>query len=419
MCTVPALAEENLSGTTGPDDHAGLKGEYYDNQDLTNLKLTRTDPKVDFSWGSGSPDPSIAPDTFSVRWTGEVKADHTQTYTFSTVSDDGIRLWVGGALVIDNWTVHPPTGNTGTVTLQAGQWYPLTLEYFEAAGGAVISLAYASPSTPKQTIPSDHLRPVDTTAPTVVQTAPAAGASAVAGSANVEATFSEAMSAASITSSTFALQKQGAVGPVAAAVSYDAAAKKAILNPNVNLDAGASYTATVTGGAAGAKDLAGNALAVDKVWSFTVAAAPPPSTQQGLKGDYFNNQNLTALVLTRLDPTVNFNWGGGAPAASIAPDTFSVRWTGEVKADHTQTYTFSTVSNDGVRLWIGGTLLIDDWIDHPPTEKSGSISLQAGQWYPVTLEYYEGVGTSVVSLSYASASTAKQIVPADHLRPAP
>jgi hypothetical protein len=258
--------------------------------------------------------------------------------------------------------------------------------------------------------------PADTTAPTVTQTAPAAGASAVPASANVEAIFSEPMSAASITAATFTLQKQGAAGTVPAVVTYAAGAKKATLNPSADLEAGASYTATVKGGAGGVKDVAGNPLASDKVWSFTVAPAAPPG-QQGLKGDYFNNQDLTALVLTRVDLVVNFNWGTGSPHFSIGPDTFAVRWTGEVKADHSQAYTFSTVSNDGVRLWVGGTLLIDNWTDHPPTENAGSITLQAGQWYPLTLEYYEGVGTSVISLSYASASTPKQIIPSDHLRP--
>jgi PA14 domain/Bacterial Ig-like domain/Malectin domain/Abnormal spindle-like microcephaly-assoc'd, ASPM-SPD-2-Hydin/Glucose / Sorbosone dehydrogenase len=259
--------------------------------------------------------------------------------------------------------------------------------------------------------------PTDTTPPTVTQTAPPAGVTGAAAAANVEATFSEAMSASSITATTFTLQKQGAAGPLAAAVTYDTATKKAILNPSADLEAGATYTATIKGGAGGVKDAAGNALAADKVWSFTVAAAAPPPAQQGLMGEYFNNQNLTALVLTRTDPTVNFDWGTGSPHASIAPDTFSARWTGEVKADHSQQYTFSTLSDDGVRLWVGATLVINNWTDHPPTENAGTIALQAGQWYPITLEYYESGGIAAMSLSYASASTPKQIVPADHLRP--
>ena len=72
----------------------GLRGEYFDNIDLTNSKLVRADPTVDFDWGAGSPDASIQPDTFSVRWTGWVLPEFSETYTFFTNTDDGVRLWV-------------------------------------------------------------------------------------------------------------------------------------------------------------------------------------------------------------------------------------------------------------------------------------------------------------------------------------
>ncbi|MBC1281364.1 hypothetical protein GNF10_36955, partial [Nostoc sp. UCD121] len=60
----------------------GLKAEYYDNIDFTNLKQSRTDATVNFDWGLGSPDPTIAPDTFSARWTGQVQAKYSETYNF-------------------------------------------------------------------------------------------------------------------------------------------------------------------------------------------------------------------------------------------------------------------------------------------------------------------------------------------------
>ena len=114
----------------------------------------------------------------------------------------------------------------------------------------------------------------DTVAPTVTTTVPAAGSSNVPISANVEATFSEDMRAANIDTTTFTLLKQGSSTPVGAAVTYDAQAKKATLNPDAGLDAGATYTATIKGGTGGVKDAAGNALANDKTWSFTSASAP-------------------------------------------------------------------------------------------------------------------------------------------------
>jgi glucose/arabinose dehydrogenase/PKD repeat protein len=260
----------------------GLKGEYYDNQDLTNLKLARADPKVDFSWGSGSPDPSIAPDTFSVRWSGQVKADHTETYTFYGSTNDGVRLWVDGQQIINRWSNGLAT-NTGTIALQAGQWYPITMEYYEGTNTASAKLEYSSPSTLRQVVPTDHLRPEappDTTAPTVSSVAPQDGAAGVAVGTNVETTFSEAMDASTIMdgSNTFILTRQGATTPVAATVSYDGASKKATLNPSANLEAGATYAATIKGGAGGVEDLAGNPLGADMTWVFMTAAAPPPDT---------------------------------------------------------------------------------------------------------------------------------------------
>ncbi len=77
---------------------------------------------------------------------------------------------------------------------------------------------------------------------------------------NATATFSEAMDASTINSSTFTLTKQGTTTPITATVTYDGATKKATLTPGTNLDHAATYTATIKGGANGAKDLAGNPL---------------------------------------------------------------------------------------------------------------------------------------------------------------
>lgn len=113
----------------------------------------------------------------------------------------------------------------------------------------------------------------DATAPTVQSVSPTG--KEVSPKANVTATFSEAMDAATITKSTFKLVKKGTAKKIAATLSYDAAAKKATLNPTNNLKRGVAYKATVT---TGAKDLAGNALDQKpgvsgnqpKVWFFKV-----------------------------------------------------------------------------------------------------------------------------------------------------
>ncbi|WP_308159783.1 Ig-like domain-containing protein [Arthrobacter sp. ISL-5] len=112
----------------------------------------------------------------------------------------------------------------------------------------------------------------DTTAPMVTGTSPAPGATGVAGTANVTGWFSEAMDASTVTSDTFTLKAAGTT-TVPAAVTYNSTDKVATLNPGADLAAGTTYTATIRGGSGGVKDVAGNALASDKTWTFTTASA--------------------------------------------------------------------------------------------------------------------------------------------------
>jgi len=139
------------------------------------------------------------------------------------------------------------------------------------------------------------------------------------------------------------------------------------------------------------------------------------SNGDGLRGEYFNNQNLTDRVFTRVDSSVNFNYGTGSPDPRISNDSFSVRWIGEIEARYTQRYTFTTLSDDGVRLYVNGQLIIDQWNDHPATNHSGSIDLEAGVKVDIRMEYYEAGGGAVARLRWSSASQASQIVPRSQL----
>ncbi|OUM40217.1 CBM96 family carbohydrate-binding protein [Arthrobacter sedimenti] len=120
--------------------------------------------------------------------------------------------------------------------------------------------------------------PTDTTAPTVTGTSPADGTTSVAAAADGTASFSEAMNPATVTASTFTLTAQGSSTSVEAAVALDSTSRIATLNPTADLAAGTTYTATIRGGSTGVKDAAGNALASDKTWTFTTAAAGGTST---------------------------------------------------------------------------------------------------------------------------------------------
>ncbi len=145
--------------------------------------------------------------------------------------------------------------------------------------------------------------------------------------------------------------------------------------------------------------------------NISIITAAPPSTGDGLSATYFSNQDLTGSTVTRVDPTVNFDWGTGSPDPAIPVDHFSARWLGQVLAPTSGTYTFSTNSDDGSRLWVNGQLLVNQWTDHGPTESSGTITLVAGQRYSIKMEYYENTVGALAQLRWTIPSGTDEIIP--------
>ncbi len=278
----------------------GLLGEYYNGKDFNTLQLQRTDATINFDWGNGAPAPSVNSDNFAVRWTGKVQPKYSEVYTFSTTTDDGVRLWIDGQLIIDHWTDQIATQNQGYATLEAGKQYDIRMEYYDRWGKAVSQLMWSSPSQPEEIIPQSQLY------------------------AN---------------------------------------------EPFVN----------------------------------------------GLRGDYFNGMNFDRLQLSRTDATVNFDWGFKAPDPLLDSDHFSVRWTGLVEPKTSGMYTFYTNTDDGVRLWVNGQPLIDNWTNHAPTEDRGTIILQAGQKYDIKLEYFENTNGAVSQLMWSGPDQPKEVIPASQL----
>jgi hypothetical protein len=92
-----------------------------------------------------------------VRWTGQVQAQYSQTYTFHARANDGVRLWVNGQLLINQWKEQVTTEHSGTIALTAGQKYDIRVEYFDASGDANIDLNWSTPTTHKQMIPQSQL----------------------------------------------------------------------------------------------------------------------------------------------------------------------------------------------------------------------------------------------------------------------
>ena len=143
----------------------------------------------------------------------------------------------------------------------------------------------------------------------------------------------------------------------------------------------------------------------------------PTQIGTGLTGSYYNGMALSGTpLLTRVE-AINFDWGSNAPAAGVPKDKFSVRWSGRVQVPTSGLYRFQTVSDDGVRLSVNGVQVINSWTNHAArTDTSADVNLTAGQFYTVSMEYYENGGKAVARLRWRQPGTTTYVaVPADKL----
>jgi glucose/arabinose dehydrogenase len=148
--------------------------------------------------------------------------------------------------------------------------------------------------------------------------------------------------------------------------------------------------------------------------TYTAAFQIAASTGNGLRGTYFDNKNLTGTNKTRIDPTINFTWGKGTPITGITGNTFSVRWTGFVMPQYSQTYTFRTETDDGVRLWVNDVQIINRWVNVAGVS-TGKIALTAGTRYSIRLEMYEYQNNAKCILKWSSPSQLLQVIPKNRL----
>ncbi|HWN06591.1 MAG TPA: PA14 domain-containing protein [Steroidobacteraceae bacterium] len=140
-------SQEGSATATTPNTGTGLGGAYFNNMTLGGTPALERVENVAFTWSS-SPGPNVNANQFSVRWTGFVESTSSGSHQFQTKSNDGVRLWIDGELVIDNWTAHATTTNTSaTIALVKNQRYAVTMEYYDNAGNGVARLLWKRPAT--------------------------------------------------------------------------------------------------------------------------------------------------------------------------------------------------------------------------------------------------------------------------------
>ncbi|MBX3015411.1 MAG: discoidin domain-containing protein [Caldilineaceae bacterium] len=189
----------------------------------------------------------------------------------------------------------------------------------------------------------------------------------------------------------------------------------------LNTDGAAPFSFAWSNVAAGAYAL--TAKAYDDMGASTTSAVvtitvnPVGGNGTGLTAHYFNNISLANAPVLQRTEAVAFDWGYGAPGAGLPADNFSARWMGLLEAPTADAYQFQTISDDGVRLWVNGTLVINNWTDHgATTDTSAVVNLTAGMKNTLILEYYEKAASATIKLLWKSPTTNAFVpIPVDRL----
>lgn len=399
-----ARLDYDLAADQPPTPETPFSGQYFNNQTLSGTPtLIRNDQILNFDWTESSPDPTINPDHFSARWSKSLDLLDGQ-YQFEVTADDGVRVILDGQTIIDAWIDQPPTNYKTTKTLFAGP-HDVVIEYYENSGGAMAQFSYQKidnlPPAPNQFI-GEYFNNKTLTSPAFLSRH----------DSTIDFDWGLESPDPSIPNDNFSVRWSKTEEFVAGNYEFSATGDDGIrlyvddqlildqwidqppttYRVNYPLTEG-SHTIVMeyfeTGGGAVAK------LSYQKI--------NDTPTGSEYKAEYFNNKGLLSpVVLTRSDPEINFNWGGGSPDPLINANNFSARWTKTLTLTEGN-YQFRVTSDDGVRVLVDSEIVLDKWIDQPPTSYVIEKNLTEGD-HTVVIEYFENGGGATMHFDYVKTT---------------
>lgn len=440
----------------GPCPDGLFRAEYFPNGALSGAPgaVACEDAPLAHDWGSGAPS-GVGPDDFSARWTGTFDFPAAATYAFTATSDDGIRVWVDDALVLDSWQVQTATTVSAAVPLSAGR-HGVRVEYFDATGPATARLDWTTApagAAPEPVIAAPDAGATwrvgdtihfsgsasdaeDGTLPAsalgwemVLQHCPSdchahpqqawegvAGASFVAPDHETPAHLELRLTATDSDGRSTTVSRQldprtvaVTVGSQPAGLKLTAGARTAVAPfvtplieggrtsisaPSPQQLNGATYAFTRwSDGGARSHDVVAGPAAATHTASYTLTACP----RGQYRAQYYANTTLSgAAAINRCEAApVDRSWGTGGPGG-VGVDNFSARWNGSFSFT-AGSRTFTAVSDDGIRVWLDGVLIIDRWATAGTTKATRWVT--AGT-HTVRVQYVERTGSASARVTW-------------------
>jgi hypothetical protein len=379
------------------------RGEYYNNLSLAGAPtVVRDDADVNFDFRSGSPADGVGADNFSVRWTRRV-AFSPGYYTFLALVDDGVRLFVGERLVIDQWQDGGQREVRSNSIFLSGE-VPVRVEYYDRDGGAIVRLTILPTSQAGINPTAIPIRTLDAWRGEYYNNANLTGSPAfVREDSVVNFDFGAGSPDGRLPADNFSVRWTRTINPAPGnyrfSVRVDDGARLYVGGALVinAFEEGPPRTLTADVAVSGPTEVrleylerGGGALvnlSYEAISSFA-----------DYKGEYFNNPDLQgAPALVRNDREINFNFGAGSPAPQIQPDNFSARWT-RTQNFAAGAYRLTVAMDDGARVYIDNTLVLNQWAEGANRTLSVDVPLSAGQ-HTVRVEYFDRGGSGNMSFS--------------------
>ena len=373
-------------------------GEYYANQSLSGApSVVRTDPSIDFQWHLGSPAPGMPADRFSVRWRGRWPFQEGR-HRFYARFDDGLRLWVDGALVIDQWRDQAAAVVYVDLPLRAGE-HNLQVEYYDALGLAEVRLWWERQDLYPDWKAEYYANPDLAGEPALVRD-----------DASIDFDWGAGSPAPQVPPDGFSVRWTQTKHFQEGAYRFHGRADDGVRMWVDGIQIIDEWRVSPLENQLGYRWLAGgpHSLRVEyfeaggdarvRIWWEELHEF------EGWRGEYFGNPELEGKpAFVRNDEAISFDWQNGSPGLGLPADNFSVRWARTVALEG-RVYRFWAIADDGVRLYVDGNLVIDDWRDAQARRCEGEVFVEEGS-HSLVVEYYERGDRAVIEVGWKAIAT--------------